>query len=265
MCIRDRLAAVLASSRWAPIHAFAPTDARSTASTASGFRSRNSLRTTMFVITNFSSGHRDASSSSTSPPSATSFEAVGSGTQAPSTDPERNASGVTLLSLRTTVTSPLPLSGSIFQPCSAAQLRNATSWVLPSCGVAIRLPSTSSSDVTLSGSTTSFTPPEAAPPTIRRFLPSALVKPLTAGDGPRKAMSREPELRASIADGPALKTAYFASVPPSSFWKKPFLLATSAVPWVRLPKYPIRTESRPPVFTAPAATFTVSSSLAWEP
>ncbi len=94
----------------------------------------------MFVITNLPSGHSDASSSSTLPPSATSRDAVGSGTQAPSTDPDLKASGVTLLSLRTTVTSPLPLCGSTFQPCRAAQSRNATSWVLPSCGVAIRFP-----------------------------------------------------------------------------------------------------------------------------
>ncbi len=108
------------------------------------------------------------------PPSATSFEAVGSGTHAPSIDPALKASGVTLLSLRTTVTSPLPLCGSTFQPCSAAQLRNATSCVLPSCGVAIRLPLTSFRDLILSGLTTSFTPPEAEPPMMRRFLPPDL-------------------------------------------------------------------------------------------
>ena len=51
-----------------------------------------------------------------------------------------------------------------------------------------------------------------------------------------KATSREPELSASIADGPALNTAYFASVPWSSFWKNPFSAPTRAVPWVRLPK-----------------------------
>ncbi len=80
-----------------------------------------------------------------------------------------------LLSVRTTETSPLPLSASTFQPCSETQLRNATSWVLPSCGVAILLPLTSLRDLIFSGFTTSFTPPEAEPEMIRRFLPAALV------------------------------------------------------------------------------------------
>lgn len=110
------LAASSASSGWALIHRLVSTDARSTASTALGCLSRNSWRTTMFVITNLPSGHSDASSSSTLPPCATSRDAVGSGTHAPSTEPDLNASGVTLLSLRTTVTSPLPLCGSTFQP-----------------------------------------------------------------------------------------------------------------------------------------------------
>jgi NitT/TauT family transport system substrate-binding protein len=78
-------------------------------------------------------------------------------------------------SVRTTETSPSPLSASTFQPFSATQLRNATSWVLPSCGVAILLPLTSSRDLILSGLTTSFTPPEAEPPMMRRFSPPALV------------------------------------------------------------------------------------------
>lgn len=77
--------------------------------------------------------------------------------------------------MRTTDTSPLPVFASTFQPCSAIQLRNATSCVLPSCGVAIFLPLTSFRDLILSGLTTSFTPPEAEPPMMRRLAPSALV------------------------------------------------------------------------------------------
>lgn len=38
----------------------------------------------------------------------------------------------------------------------------------------MRLPLTSFRDVILSGFTTSFTPPEAEPPMMRRFLPSDL-------------------------------------------------------------------------------------------
>lgn len=141
-----------------------------------------------------------------------------------------------LLSVRTTDTSPLPLWASTFQPCSAAQLRNATSCVLPSCGVAIFLPLTSFRDVIFLGFTTSLTPPEAEPPMIRRLLPSDLVNPLMDGEGPIQPMSMEPELSASISEGPALKIWYFAAVAPSSFWKKPFWLPTSAVACVRLPK-----------------------------
>jgi hypothetical protein len=44
---------------------------------------------------------------------------------------------------------------------------------------------------------------------------------LIAGEGPIQPMSMEPELSASISDGPALKVAYFALVAPSAFWKKP--------------------------------------------
>src|SRR5262249_25598905 len=123
------------------------------------------------VITNFLSGHSEDSSSSTLPPSATSLDAVGSGTHAPSTAPDLYASGVTLLSLRTTDTSPLPLWASTFQPLLAAQLRKATSWVLPSCWVAIFLPLTSSRVLIFLGLTTSLTPPETDPEMILRLEP----------------------------------------------------------------------------------------------
>ena len=44
---------------------------------------------------------------------------------------------------------------------------------------------------------------------------------MIAGEGPIQPMSMDPELSASISDGPALKTWYLAWVAPSAFWKKP--------------------------------------------
>lgn len=81
-------AAAFASSALELMNALVLTEPRSTASTTSGCSFRNSWRTMMFVITNFLSGHRSASSSSTFAPSATSLDAVGSGTQAPSMAPD---------------------------------------------------------------------------------------------------------------------------------------------------------------------------------
>lgn len=102
--------------------------------------------------------------------------------------------------------------------------------------MAIFLPLTSSRDLIFFGFTTSFTPPDAEPPMMRRLLPWDFVKPLIDGEGPIQPMSMEPPLSASISDGPALKVWYLACVPLSSFWKKPFWLPTRAVPCVRLPK-----------------------------
>ncbi len=76
-----------------------------------------------------------------------------------------------LLSVRTTDTSPLPDCASTFHPCSEIQCRKATSWVLPSCGVAIFLPLRSLTVLILSGLTTSLTPPEAEPLMMRRLSP----------------------------------------------------------------------------------------------
>lgn len=116
------------------IHALVFTEPRSTASTTSGCAFRNFWDTITLVITNLLSGHSVLSSSSTFAPSATSLDAVGSGTHAPSIEPLLYASGVILLSVRTTETSPLPLCASTFQPLEAIQFSSATSWVLPSWG-----------------------------------------------------------------------------------------------------------------------------------
>lgn len=81
-------AEAFASSGLALIHLLVSTEPLRTASTTFGCSSRNFCDTMMFVITNFLSGHRSDSSSSTLPPSATSLDAVGSGTQAPSMEPD---------------------------------------------------------------------------------------------------------------------------------------------------------------------------------
>ncbi len=88
----------------------------------------------------------------------------------------------------------------------------------------------------MSGLATSLTPPEAEPPMIFSDLPSDLVKPLIAGEGPIQPMSMEPALSASISAGPALKTWVLIWVEPSSFWNMPSWRPTSGVPWVRLAK-----------------------------
>lgn len=82
------LAAAFAWSGLALIHLLVSTEPFSTASTTFGCSLRNFCDTMMFVITNFLSGHSEASSSRTLPPSATSLDAVGSGTQAPSMEPD---------------------------------------------------------------------------------------------------------------------------------------------------------------------------------
>lgn len=69
-------------------------------------------------MTNLPSFHSFFSSSSTEPPPATSFDAVGSGTHAPSSEPDSKDAGICLLSWRMTVTSPLPVLVSTFRPFS---------------------------------------------------------------------------------------------------------------------------------------------------
>src|SRR6266508_1920831 len=142
-------------------------------STWSGFLARYSVRTTRWVVTNLPPGQSLASSTSTlPPPSRSSRVAHGSGTQAPSISPALNSSRVCAFSWLTTCTSPPPCV-SVLNPCPASQLRSATSWVLPSCGVAIFLPRRPWASV-MSGRTISRAPPEVAPEMIRTALPPDL-------------------------------------------------------------------------------------------
>lgn len=108
--------------------------------------------------------------------------AKGSGTQAPSMSPVAKVCRVCAFSCGTMWTSPPPLV-SVLRPFSCSQWRSATSWVLPSCGVAIFLPLRSST-VLISGLTTRKTPPEAAPAMMLIALPPDLDHALMAGFGP---------------------------------------------------------------------------------
>ena len=72
-----------------------------TALTVPGYCSRNSVRTIRCVVTNWPSGHKDASSTSTLPlPSWISRVAHGSGTHAPSMSPAWKVASVSGVGLR---------------------------------------------------------------------------------------------------------------------------------------------------------------------
>ena len=161
----------------------ARTCARRKAATSSGCCSRNCVRTMTCVVTNFPSGQRLRSSTSTTPPpSRTRRVAHGSGTHAPWISPARNVSSVCAFACGTTATSPPP-SRFAESPCAFSQARSATSCVLPSCGVASFLPIRSAGFV-IDGCTTRAAPPEVAPATMRIAFPSDFANALIAGFGP---------------------------------------------------------------------------------
>ena len=78
--------------------------------------------------------------------------------------PRLNASSVVALSCGRIDTSPPP-EVSVFRPFDFSQTRSATSCVLPSWGDATTLPLRSAA-LLMSGFTTKYAPPEAAPDTI---------------------------------------------------------------------------------------------------
>jgi hypothetical protein len=91
------------------------------ASTMSGCCCRNSVRTTMSVVTNWPLGHNEASSTRTLPPAATSCEANGSGTQAPWMAPDWKAVTASALAIGVMVTSPVPVWASVARPFCLSQ------------------------------------------------------------------------------------------------------------------------------------------------
>ena len=201
-----------------------------------GFFSRNSVRTIRWVVTNLPPGHSVFSSTSTlPPPSRTSRDAHGSGTQAPSIFLSWKSCRVVAFSLGSTCTSPCTPWLDGVSPFSFSQARSATSWVLPSCGEAIRLPLRSAAEL-MPGWTTSEAPPEVAPEMIRMPSPLVLAYALIAGLGPMKPASRSPPSSASISAGPALKVCVSSLVEPSRLPKKSLATPTTGVACVTFGK-----------------------------
>ena len=121
-------------------------------------------------MANWPFGHSDFSSTSTCPPwLSTNEEAYGSGAHAPASCPESNSAGTSLLLVGDTVTSPPPATDD-FSPLLVSHVRSATSWVLPSWGLATCLPLRSAAEL-MPSLTTSSAPAEAAPATIRTASP----------------------------------------------------------------------------------------------
>ena len=79
-------------------------------------------------------------------------------------------------------TSPPPV-GVVVSPCCLSQYRAATSWVLPSDGVARDFPLSWAARV-MPPLTTSDAPPEAAPEMILMAVPLDFCQALIAGLGP---------------------------------------------------------------------------------
>src|SRR6516165_1624974 len=155
--------------------------------TVAGCAFRNDVDTRTLVVSHWPFGHSCFSSTSRRPPSwTTSWLRYGSGTHAPSMLPCLNVRRVWLFSCGLMLTSPPPWR-SVFNPCDFKNDRKATSWVFPSCGVAMVLPFRSATLV-MDGFTTRPAPPEAAPETIWT-APCDLVKALMEGLGPMKATS----------------------------------------------------------------------------
>ena len=171
-------------------------------------------------MTYLPSGHRSRSSTRTlAPPSWMSRVAHGSGTQAPSMVPARNVSSVWAFSWGTTETSPPP-AVSVVRPCSLSQDRSATSWVLPSDGLAIFLPLRSAA-LAISGLTTRKAPPEVEPEMTRTASPFDFANALMAGLGPMYVMSSASANIASTAGVPELKGVIWMSALGRSFLRGP--------------------------------------------
>ena len=208
-------------------------------------------------MTKSPSGQMSASLTSTlPPPSRMRRVAHGSGTQAPSSAPAWNAASVSALSWGVMLTSPPPLV-SVVKPSSSSHARRATSWVLPSDGVASVVPARSAG-VSMPSRTTSEAPPDVVPATIRRAAPSDLAYPLIAGFGPMKLASIAPENSASMTSVPELKVDVSSeAVEPSASWNSPVSTPMIAGAWVTLGKYPSRSVTSETGASEPAGAVSV--------
>ena len=125
----------------------------------------------------------------------------------------------------------------MLRPCCFSQVRSATSWVLPSCGVAIFLP-LRSAGLVIDGFTTRNAPPDAAPDDDADRLPFDFWKALIDGSGADERRRRARRRRARWYVGAGVERAAASSVTflPRSFWKMPPWMPTSAGAWVTLGK-----------------------------
>src|SRR6516164_9513571 len=151
--------------------------------TADEWAFRNDWVTTRLVVTNLPPGHRLASFTSRLPPSSTISVAYGSGSQPPSSWPDLNCSTAAEFGLMGLMATSPPPVGVVVSPCCLSQKRAATSWVLPSDGVASDLPLSWAAEL-MPPLTTSDAPPEAAPATILMAVPLDFCQALMAGLGP---------------------------------------------------------------------------------
>src|ERR1700733_1732887 len=148
-----------------------------------GCAAMNAWVATRLVVTNWPLGHRLASSTSTWPPAATICASAGAGSQPPAIDPDWNASTASEFGVIGVIgTSPPPVEV-LVRPCVESQWRSATSWVLPSEGVASFWPLSCAAEGMLF-LTTSSAPPDAAPEITLISLPSEVCQALMAGFGP---------------------------------------------------------------------------------
>ena len=119
-------------------------------------------------------------------------------------------------------------------PSSASQARRATSWVLPSDGVASVLPIRSSAE-SMSCATTSEAPPDVVPAT-RVTSPPDSANALMAGLGPMNVASMDSESRASLASVPELNVKVSRLASPRFSAKIPSSTPMMAGAWVTLGK-----------------------------
>src|SRR5215468_4512334 len=178
--------------------------------TVDGWAFRNDWVTTRLVVTNLPPGHRLASFTSRVPPSSTISVAYGSGSQPPSIWPEANSSTAAEFGLIGLIATSPPPVGVVFRPCCFSQYRTATSWVLPTDGVASDLP-LSCAALVMPFFTTREAPPEAAPEMILTAVPWDFCHALIAGLGPTYAASSWPARIAVVSSVPLLKTVVFSA------------------------------------------------------
>src|SRR5580693_9398366 len=150
--------------------------ALSRSTTIAGCADRNDCVTISTVVT-------PGSDSSTLPPSFTISMSYGAGSEAPAICPDWNSSTAAefgLVGLMETSPPPVALVAS---PCCLSQYRSATSWVLPSEGVASDWPFSWVAPLMFDFTTTDA-PPVAAPETILIAVPPDFCQALIAGLGP---------------------------------------------------------------------------------